>query len=47
MSEIQWSHTLYLSLNQEKQDSSVLPVAAIFQILDVLVPKPDDPVSTG
>jgi hypothetical protein len=37
MSEMQWPHTLHISLNQEKQDSPIFSVMAIFQILDVPV----------
>jgi hypothetical protein len=37
MSEIQWSHTLYISLNQAKPDSSVWAPTTSFQIPDVSV----------
>jgi hypothetical protein len=47
MSETQWPHTLHISLNQEKQDSLVLPVTTIIQIPNVSVSKPDVPVFIG
>jgi hypothetical protein len=47
MSEAQWPHTLHISLNLGKPDSSILPVMASFLILDVPVLKPNIPVFTG
>jgi hypothetical protein len=54
MSETQWPYTLHFSMNQEnktirfsKLEWLVLCAMAIFQILDVPVPKPDVPVSTS